>query len=992
MKQFRNFPTPHSHPQSLDSGSTPKAFMKREKELGSPAITCTDHGTLAATYQIYKLGQENGLIPILGLEAYVRPRHCPILEKLGIPKTQTIPRGNDRDKWLTNHPGGTYVDYAKYFHLTLGFLDYDAFLCGVKLLSKADDNAELYGQERKPIFDWDDVEELAGHNVTAGTSCLVGMVGRHLVIEGLPNEKKVQIAKQYFERLHQLFQGRFYAEVFPHVCSHNYVECVLLDVEGSKGRETLKFYYGKKFRTNQNEVEGITAQELAARFDPKKHLELVAVKNYRTWEPYPEKYRILSIEKKEGFIQNECTAWAPGGDVQYGVNRFIMGMAKQAGIPIVVSDDCLAEGSIIRCIEGYKQVELIKPGDIVVAHDGELSTVEATRGFFTKKECVEIDSGGVPLVLTKDHRVWAKKALRYDGGVYSLLKNTEVTPEWINAGELQKGDLVFVPKQNLFDKEESPKFDLSKYVNHKWRFKLTEDKVFVTNHTNGEEVSFKRYLVINNDVLWIMGFFVGDGNAHNNLTSFVAETETYELLRPRLISLASLLEMKFDEKHCKNHSIFRIINTCFTQFMRREFYNEHKEKRVPDWILKTGKTGVINFLSGLMYADGSSYGGGEKAEIRYSLSMTSLNVISFAREVALSLGTYCSVGCRKTTGSVLPLYTINFPPEITSILNLWTTKKERKAIRWIEEDNGYWVRIKDIKDKGAGLLVYDLQVSRSGSYSTLGFAVHNSHFAVRDDKVVQDVRLAQSGAWRFYGSYHRQSSDEAYEYFKQHHNTSGQEFEGWVDNSLAFADRFKGFEFKTAPSLPVKFYPSDTLGHTKELIQKYGRFINKPEYVSRLKTELDILHRNGKIDLLPYFFLAEEQCRLYANQGLLTGCGRGSAAGLLLSYLLGITHIDPLKYGLSLERFITLDRIRSGKTPDIDLDFPDRKFLVGSEDDPVDVVEFEAEDGTKHTVPETMKLETSQGLFTIREAMERSLDLTPWWTERNINEKDEKKP
>jgi len=169
--------------------------------------------------------------------------------------------------------------------------------------------------------------------------------------------------------------------------------------------------------------------------------------------------------------------------------------------------------------------------------------------------------------------------------------------------------------------------------------------------------------------------------------------------------------------------------------------------------------------------------------------------------------------------------------------------------------------------------------------------------------------------------------------------------------------------------------------HLKGVIQKYGRFVNKPEYVARLKTELDVIHRNGKIDLLPYFFLAEEQVRVYANQKQLTGCGRGSAAGCLISYLIGITHIDPLRYGLSFERFLTLDRVKSGRFPDIDLDFPDRKLLVGSEDEPVDVVEFEAEDGTRHTVPENMRFETDKGLLTVTDALTQGADMKPWWRE-----------
>jgi error-prone DNA polymerase len=61
------------------------------------------------------------------------------------------------------------------------------------------------------------------------------------------------------------------------------------------------------------------------------------------------------------------------------------------------------------------------------------------------------------------------------------------------------------------------------------------------------------------------------------------------------------------------------------------------------------------------------------------------------------------------------------------------------------------------------------------------------------------------------------------------------------------------------------------------------------------------------------------------------GAWAGSAAGLLLTYLLGITHVDPLRFDLSMDRFMTPDRIASGKLPDIDQDLPSRDLLVGED-------------------------------------------------------------
>lgn len=206
----------------------------------------------------------------------------------------------------------------------------------------------------------------------------------------------------------------------------------------------------------------------------------------------------------------------------------------------------------------------------------------------------------------------------------------------------------------------------------------------------------------------------------------------------------------------------------------------------------------------------------------------------------------------------------------------------------------------------------------------------DAHFAKPEEKMVQDARLMSSGGtWKFHNSYHRFSSMEAYEYFKNYMGTSLSEFEGWVDNNQEWAESFKGFKFTDRKSLPTKFYPENTLMHLKHLIDKHGRmdWSNK-KWVERLQSEINLLHKNGTIDLLPYFFLDEEVVDLYDRNRLLTGPGRGSAAGLLTTYLLGITHVDPLKYDLSQDRFLTVDRIQSGRLPDIDQDLPDRDLLV----------------------------------------------------------------
>ena len=90
-------------------------------------------------------------------------------------------------------------------------------------------------------------------------------------------------------------------------------------------------------------------------------------------------------------------------------------------------------------------------------------------------------------------------------------------------------------------------------------------------------------------------------------------------------------------------------------------------------------------------------------------------------------------------------------------------------------------------------------------------------------------------------------------------------------------------------------------------------------YYDRLTYELDVISKMGYDD---YFLIVWDFIRYSKQNDILVGPGRGSAAGSLVAYVLGITEINPLSYGLFFERFLNPERI---SMPDIDTDFPDDK-------------------------------------------------------------------
>lgn len=141
----------------------------------------------------------------------------------------------------------------------------------------------------------------------------------------------------------------------------------------------------------------------------------------------------------------------------------------------------------------------------------------------------------------------------------------------------------------------------------------------------------------------------------------------------------------------------------------------------------------------------------------------------------------------------------------------------------------------------------------------------------------------------------------------------------------------ENFEILSKPKLP-KFETPDNISeieYLKELCRQGWREklspiideINVDEYKERALEEFATIE---KANLSGYFLIVQDYVNHFRKQGCLIGPGRGSGGGSLLCYLLGITLIDPIKYGLLFSRFYnegrnTKDHI---SLPDIDIDFP----------------------------------------------------------------------
>ena len=144
-----------------------------------------------------------------------------------------------------------------------------------------------------------------------------------------------------------------------------------------------------------------------------------------------------------------------------------------------------------------------------------------------------------------------------------------------------------------------------------------------------------------------------------------------------------------------------------------------------------------------------------------------------------------------------------------------------------------------------------------------------------------------------------------------------------ISNTMEIFDKIETYDIHHAPIMPPVSIPegfkndTDYLEHLTYTKAKVINGVPLPEEVDdRLQFELEIIKKNGA----ERYFLFIQDVVNYAEKelGALVGPGRGTSAGSLVAYCLGITKIDPLKHDLLFERFMCPDR---QMLPDIDLDF-----------------------------------------------------------------------
>ena len=219
---------------------------------------------------------------------------------------------------------------------------------------------------------------------------------------------------------------------------------------------------------------------------------------------------------------------------------------------------------------------------------------------------------------------------------------------------------------------------------------------------------------------------------------------------------------------------------------------------------------------------------------------------------------------------------------------------------------------------------HEAALAISKKLDILVVATQDAHYVSRNDKTAHEILLAVQTGGKLddadrltLKNYDLSilSADEMAEIFK--------DIPEAIENSVKIADKCN-LEIELGKTKLPKFIlpegEASPFAYLKKLVVERlpQRYPDANDAVKeRVEHELAVVEKTGFAD---YFLIVQDFVNWAKLHGIVVGPGRGSAAGSIISYILRITNIDPLKYDLLFERFLNPDRIQ---VPDIDLDFTD---------------------------------------------------------------------
>ena len=593
-------------------------------------------------------------------------------------------------------------------------------------------------------------------------------------------------------------------------------------------------------------------------------------------------------------------------------------IARKYGIRAVLTNDCCLPETLIISQDGPIRIDQVKGHQAVLSHTGAYRNIEYINRRSINDDIVSIKLGSEIHRFTKNHPIAI-----WDDGV-----------KFVNAIDLKTTDKIFFPSitppRSVVDY-----LDLTKHVKYR-RGTKAHSGYFIT--TSPKKTYIPTTIRIDPEFCYLLGLYAAEGDVCTSPRQNYKLSFSFNKNETSQINFVCGFFRKYGfepsiKLRSNNGVQIRICSSIFADVISDLCGNGHLNKHLPYFWNQLNNYDLSRLLAGVIDGDGSI---GANSVAVFS---TSIRLISDVKLAMTRFNRYSHIKYRHKYTDGRPksnpnkwnrLYYLSYGHGIGDLLGLdGASKNAEGKPHYDVVCGGFAIRLKtrDINIEHYSGEVYNLQVSNDETYCCLNVCTHNCHYLNRDDWNTQRLMMAISqnltidSPELFTSNSNEQflkTRADLYETFKTKgydKNASDANFDEICDNTLLVADRCETFKPNLDPKIPTSEGDDKKL---RELVAraliKRGLHTNPKKYIidnksvtykDQAKIELDRFIEKG----FSSYFLITQDLIQYSINILHAPVGpRGSVGGSLVCYLLGIHELDPLKWGLSFDRFLSPSR------------------------------------------------------------------------------------
>jgi len=626
-------------------------------------------------------------------------------------------------------------------------------------------------------------------------------------------------------------------------------------------------------------------------------------------------------------------------------DAFIIKAKEKYGLKLILTNDCLVDGTLIWTHLGFQLIENLNVGDMVLTHNNRYRPIEVkvSRKLNHDERVFEVKAtaGTFSFQSTGNHKIYVKQGVDFN---------------WIKTSNLKKGDCLVYPdfsKCSFFSSQDLDYIDLSEFIEdedlysevtysnrHNLRCGLREkDGYYLSQRgfSGNSTVKIPKLFPVDKEFCRVLGWYIAEGWSDTNSYQVGFALSIHEQdVADFLIAYFSKFGIKVKQYSVSENGIAirfssKVFNRVLSKICGKKALNKHLPYISGTWIGKFSESQFKQIIACHQFGDGSYLNG------VFAFHSTSKKLIFEIASVLNAMGfpSIPSVDKKKNV-NWNQCWHLNYSGDAGKKLSNFlcgVSQDTGNSSLWTYENEHWLIKIQEVNEIVYQGNVHDFQVKEDHSFTANMAVVSNCHYCQAEDSHFQRLMLMVQTGRTLEEIKSAIAQDQMQDFFelqdanlwmKSEEDLNAKWEKDYKDivpyelfceakrTTVEICNKAKGVQLDRSLKLPVIPDADETL---KELVMRGFKWRGLPqtrEYTDRIKEEYSLITRKGFSSyFLIQMMMTDEARRVcvellgFGDGSQAVGPGRGSAVGALTCYCLGITNVDPIYEGLLFSRFMS---------------------------------------------------------------------------------------